>query len=121
MIKKLMLACFFVTQFTYAAMIPNQYWDLNLSRDQIYKLDITGDKYERAIRYQERIMMNLSRNVNALNNVKNKTPEQLQSLAFSMEALSMANDRRGILIMQRNAEMQQYLTPEQLNKLYQNQ
>lgn len=117
--KKLLLICLFITQFTYAAIIPDQYWNLNLSREQVYALNTIGYKYERAIRYQESIMINLSRSITALNNIKNKTPEQLQSLSLSMEGLSLANDRRGILIMQKNAEMQRYLTPDQLNKLYQ--
>lgn len=121
MIKKLMITCLFFTQFTYAAMIPNQYWNLNLSRDQVYKLDVIGDKYDTAIRNQERSMINLSRSIDALSKIKNKTPEQLQSLSISMEALNLANQRRGILIMQKNSEMQRYLTAEQLNKLYQNQ
>lgn len=119
MIKKLLLLSLFISNIALSAMIPDQYWNLNLTRDQVYKLDIIGDKYTRAIRYEENVMINLSRSINALNKIKNKTPEQLQSLSMSMQAMGMANDRRGLLIMQRDAEMQRYLSPEQLQKLNQ--
>lgn len=111
----------FIPAISQAGYIPDEYFSVNLSRDQFYKLDLIGDKYDRAIARENQLMVNLSRNVNAINKIPKKTPEQLQSLSMSMSALSMAADRKAILESQRNAEMDRQLTPEQIQQKYSNQ
>lgn len=110
----------FIPVISQAGYIPDEYFSVNLSRDQFYQLDLIGDKYDRAIARENQLMINLSRNVNAINKIPKKTPEQLQSLSMSMSALSMAADRKAILENQRNAEMDRQLTPEQIQQKYSN-
>lgn len=111
----------FIPAISQAGYIPDEYFSLQLSRDQFYKLDLIGDKYDRAIARENQLIVNLSRNVNAINKIPKKTPEQLQSLSISMSALSMAADRKAILENQRSAEMDRQLTPEQIQQKYSNQ
>lgn len=119
--KKLLMAfLLLVSGFAYANSIqgiPNEYWSLNLTREQVNQLNNVADRYDNAIKTQEQFIFNVSRTVQNLSSIKNKNSMQMQALGMNMESLNWANARRNLLIQNKYQEMNSFLSQEQLSKL----
>lgn len=119
--KKLLMAfLLLISGFAYANSIqgiPNEYWSLNLTREQVNQLNNVTDRYDNAIKTQEQFIFNVSRTVQNLSSIKNKNAMQMQALGMNMESLNWANARRNLLIQNKYQEMNSFLSQEQLSKL----
>lgn len=119
--KKLLMAfLLLLSGFAYANSIqgiPNEYWSLNLTREQVNQLNNVADRYDNAIKTQEQFIFNVSRTVQNLSSIKNKNSMQMQALGMNMESLNWANARRNLLIQNKYQEMNSFLSQEQLSKL----
>lgn len=119
--KKLLMAfLLLISGFAYANSIqgiPNEYWSLNLTREQVNQLNNVADRYDNAIKTQEQFIFNVSRTVQNLSSIKNKNSMQMQALGMNMESLNWANARRNLLIQNKYQEMNSFLSQEQLSKL----
>lgn len=119
--KKLLMAfLLLISGFAYANSIqgiPNEYWSLNLTREQVNQLNNVADRYDNAIKTQEQFIFNVSRTVQNLSSIKNKNAMQMQALGMNMESLNWANARRNLLIQNKYQEMNSFLSQEQLSKL----
>lgn len=118
--KLLMVFLLLISGFAYANSIqgiPNEYWSLNLTREQVNQLNNVADRYDNAIKTQEQFIFNVSRTVQNLSSVKNKNSMQMQALGMNMESLNWANARRNLLIQNKYQEMNSFLSQEQLSKL----
>lgn len=118
--KLLMVFLLFMSGLAYANSIqgiPNEYWSLNLTREQVNQLNNVADRYDNAIKTQEQFIFNVSRTVQNLSSVKNKNSMQMQALGMNMESLNWANARRNLLIQNKYQEMNSFLSQEQLSKL----
>lgn len=119
--KKLLMAfLLLISGFAYANSIqgiPNEYWSLNLTREQVNQLNNVADRYDNAIKTQEQFIFNVSRTVQNLSSIKNKNAMQMQALGMNMESLNWANARRNLLIQNKYQEMNSFLSQEQMSKL----
>ena len=118
--KLLMVFLLLISGFAYANSIqgiPNEYWSLNLTREQVNQLNNVADRYDNAIKTQEQFIFNVSRTVQNLSSIKNKNSMQMQALGMNMESLNWANARRNLLIQNKYQEMNSFLSQEQLSKL----
>ena len=118
--KLLMVFLLLISGFAYANSIqgiPNEYWSLNLTREQVNQLNNVADRYDNAIKTQEQFIFNVSRTVQNLSSIKNKNSMQMQELGMNMESLNWANARRNLLIQNKYQEMNSFLSQEQLSKL----
>lgn len=118
--KLLMVFLLLISGFAYANSIqgiPNEYWSLNLTREQVNQLNNVADRYDNAIKTQEQFIFNVSRTVQNLSSIKNKNAMQMQALGMNMESLNWANARRNLLIQNKYQEMNSFLSQEQLSKL----
>lgn len=118
--KLLMVFLLFMSSLAYANSIqgiPNEYWSLNLTREQVNQLNNVADRYDNAIKTQEQFIFNVSRTVQNLSSIKNKNAMQMQALGMNMESLNWANARRNLLIQNKYQEMNSFLSQEQSSKL----